>query len=396
MSKTPAITRFRTMPATGAAPRVDREAGVIRGASATQAVEALGHGVMLDAKTLKQVADLGNAAGGKGLKVRFTHPGMCSDGLGTMVGHATNFRVEGDRVPCDIALDPSSKTSPRGDQYNYVLDMAERNPTDFGLSIVFSGSPVFVLEDGSEVEAIWSCGKYQKPKNAVGGDLPLARVDKLYAVDFVDEPAANRDGLFASADLVAAFSATSSETAEQAFAAIDRLRDELGLSVVDVGRFAERYLRARLHTTTPPETDMKLSAPRLAALKSEFPDQTALIIDLAVADKDEAEIRGELAKAGLASLNAKVTALEGKVAEGATALAAEKAEHDKTKSKLAALEKLGAPKDPGGSPTDTDPEAVLKAKWEGLTADQRGGYANDFEAFSALEKIESGKFKPQA
>jgi hypothetical protein len=381
MSKPATITRFRTMPATGAAPRVDRDAGVIRGASATQAVEALGHGVMLDAKTLQQVADFGNAAGGKGLKVRFTHPGMCSDGLGTMVGHATNFRVEGDRVPCDITLDPSSKTSPRGDQYSYVLDMAENNPNDFGLSIVFSGEPVYVLEDGSEVAAIHSCGKYQKPKNAVGGDLPLARIEKLYAVDFVDEPAANRDGLFASADLVAAFSETSSETAEQAFAAIDRLRDELGLSTVDVGRFAERYLRARLNSTTNPETDMKLPAARLAALKAEYPDHSSQIIDLAVADKDESEIRSELAKASLAALSAKAT-------EAVTALATEKAEHDKTKAKLAALEKLGAPKDPGGSPTDTDPEAVLKAKWEGFSVDERKAYGNEFAAFRALKIAE--------
>ena len=38
------------------------EAHVLRGVSAMQAVEALGHGLMVDRTSLQQFADLGNAA----------------------------------------------------------------------------------------------------------------------------------------------------------------------------------------------------------------------------------------------------------------------------------------------------------------------------------------------
>ena len=49
-----------------------------------QAVEALGHGMMIDEVTLDQVVAYGNVLA-KGVKCRFTHPGLSSDGLGSLL-----------------------------------------------------------------------------------------------------------------------------------------------------------------------------------------------------------------------------------------------------------------------------------------------------------------------
>lgn len=383
MSTTAKITRFRTTPATGASPRVDRDAGVIRGASAAQAVEALGHGVMLDQKTLQQVVALGNAAGGKGLKVRFTHPGMCSDGLGTLIGHATNFRVEGDKALCDIQLDESAKTSPKGDLYTYVLNLAEKNPADFGLSIVFSGPVVWVLDNGSEVDAIWSCGEYQRPKNAIGGDLPLARVEKLYATDAVDEPAANRDGLFS-----AAFSATGSEKAEQAFAAVDDLLSQFGIDLDRAEQFAQRYLAARRTTPTPEPAMPKavlLSALAVLALAAEFPGQDELLKKSVEDGDDEATVRGKLSTANATALQAKVADLTKQLAEKDSAHKSEIEKKDKAFADLQAkhdiLAKLATAQDPGADAAvfATD-EEKLRAQFE-ADPKLKANFGGEFKAY---------------
>lgn len=378
MSTAPDIFRFRTLPVISAPESIDADKGVIRGVSAMQAVEALGHGMTIDAATLDQVAKLGNAATGKGIKVRFGHPGACDNALGTLVGHATNFRVVGDKVLNDITLSESASVSPKGNLRAYLLKLAQENPRDFGMSVVIKAKRAWKLAAGGEAISD------KRPENAVG-DLPFARVQELKAVDFVDEPAANRDGLFADADLVAAFSGTSAD-AEDAFATLDDLRARMGLSVVDVGRFAERYLRARLHATpTNPETDMKLPSARLAALKSEYPDQSALIIDLAVADKDEGEIRSELSKANVSALSAKVADLAKQLADKD---AAHKAAIDKKDKELTdlhskhdAIAKLGKEaKDPGSDASAATGDAVEQA-WSQMSQEQRSPFFGDLAVY---------------
>jgi hypothetical protein len=354
MNVAPDIFRFRTAPTTSAPESVDVAAGIIRGVSAMQAVEALGHGMAIDATTLEQVAKLGNAATGKGIKVRFGHPGACDNALGTMVGHATNFRVSGDKVLNDITLSDAASVSPKGNLRAYLLKLAQENPRDFGMSVVIKAQRAWKLDGGGEVIT-----QKERPANAIG-DLPFARVQELKAVDFVDEPAANRDGLFSDADLVAAFSGTSNATADDAFAALDDLRDRLGLSVLDVARFAQRYLTARRTEPTPEPTPatgttMKLSAALILALASEFPQFLPVINAAATAGDDEAQVRSKIGDARLAALTSEVTELKAKQIADATALATEKADHAKTTAKLAALQKLGgaAAIDPGGAPADT-------------------------------------------
>lgn len=189
--------------------RVDREAHVLYGVSAMQAVEALGHRLMVDRLTLEQFVDLANSKA-HGLKSRFTHPGLSADGLGKHLGRIRNFRIEGDKALGDLYLSETAAKSPHGDLREYVESLADEDPEAFGLSVVVDGYGAWQLADGSEQED----DDTGKPRDAVGR-YPALRVTEAYAVDAVDEPAANRDGLFG------AFSGTTSELAARVYGLLD-------------------------------------------------------------------------------------------------------------------------------------------------------------------------------
>lgn len=171
---------------------IDREKGIIYGYSVISAGPALGHDMHVDAITLNQVVELGNASK-HGIKSRFDHPNASSTSMGTFLGRTKNFRQSGDRVLGDLHLSESAKDAPQGDLYTYVLGLAERDPQAFGASIVFDGKAEYQLEpDGT------------KKKDAQGNPLPrLARVEQLIASDVVDEPAANPGGMFEHGDSLA-------------------------------------------------------------------------------------------------------------------------------------------------------------------------------------------------
>jgi hypothetical protein len=202
--------------------RVDRENHVIFGVSAMQAVEALGHKLMVDAKTLEQFVALANATA-HGLKSRFTHPGLSADGLGKHLGRIRNFRVEGDKAIGDLYLSETAAKSPHGDLRDYVETLAEEDPEAFGLSVVVDGYGAWQLADGTEASA-----GDGKPATAIG-KYPSLRVTAAYAVDAVDEPAANRDGLFS------AFTGTTSELAARVYGVLDHEPDAPAL----IDRFLE-------------------------------------------------------------------------------------------------------------------------------------------------------------
>jgi hypothetical protein len=156
---------------TAGKPQVDREAGVIRGFKVATLGEAKGHGVIVDDQTLAQLISLGNADL-IGIKSRFWHPDT-RDGLGSLIGFASNFRRDGDSVIADLTLSPAASKSPLGDLADYILTLAESAPSAFGASpsVKFSTEKIR------------------------GQKLPSLRITKLRAVDLVDEPATN-DGLF--------------------------------------------------------------------------------------------------------------------------------------------------------------------------------------------------------
>ena len=143
---------------------IDSEAGIIRGVSLITKGPALGHGVMIDDKTLEQVKAAAEQYSG-GLKVKLNHSG----GAGDIVGYIDTLRVSGEKLLGDLHL---LQTSPHR---AYILEIAERIPDTFGLSIAFSG-----------------------PAEKSADKLTtLQRCSEIYSVDLVSEPAANPNGFFA-------------------------------------------------------------------------------------------------------------------------------------------------------------------------------------------------------
>jgi hypothetical protein len=143
---------------------IDAEAGVIRGVSLITKGPALGHGVMIDDKTLEQVKTAAEQYTG-GLKVKLNH----SSGAGDIVGYIDTLRIDGEKLLGDMHL---LQNSPHR---AYILEIADRIPDTFGLSIAFSG-----------------------PSEKSSDKLTtLQRCSEIYSVDLVDSPAANPSGFFA-------------------------------------------------------------------------------------------------------------------------------------------------------------------------------------------------------
>jgi hypothetical protein len=188
---------FRARTATANASEIDREGGmygfgVINGASIITRGEALGHDLWVDADFLSDVTAAGNAKN-TGLKARFTHPGLSSDGLGTYLGKVHNLRTEGDRVIGDLHFQESATKTPDGNLAEYVMQLAEDAPEDFGISIVFDHDAA-----ASELHRLENTqgGRFVSPDEDNRNNYPHARLQQLRAADVVDSPAANPDGLF--------------------------------------------------------------------------------------------------------------------------------------------------------------------------------------------------------
>lgn len=190
------LKHFRAKVAKGA-DRVDRSGGrfgygMISGVSVITRGEALGHEMWVDAAFLQQTADAINARS-EGLKARFTHPGMSSDGLGNYLGKVANARLSGDRVLADLHFAEAATKNPDGNLADYVMTLAEDAPEDFGVSIVFDVDTEAIDRETAENTAN---GRFVSPDELNRNNYPHARMSSLRAADVVDSPAANPDGLF--------------------------------------------------------------------------------------------------------------------------------------------------------------------------------------------------------
>jgi len=164
-------------------------ATVIRGVSVCTAGEAKGHGVQLDRSFIQECYSQASTMK-LGLKARFGHPSMCNEALGTYVGRFRDFTVvdDGQRLLADFYLAESARKAPGGDLHSYIAEYAKEDPDSFGTSIVFQmGDSYTINEDG------------EKDFESEAGDREVfASCKKLFACDFVDEPAANPGGLFSA------------------------------------------------------------------------------------------------------------------------------------------------------------------------------------------------------
>ena len=175
--------------------RIDFQKGIIFGVAVNTEGEALGHGVHLERSFVEDITAHGNISP-KGLKARFGHPNMSSTAIGTYIGRYKNFRTEetssGQAISrADLHLSLSAQKAPQGNLYSYILEMADKEPDMFGLSIVFSHKSLYYYNDQGEREE----GRGSKTFVELGKpDDPDC--GKLHACDVVDEPAANPSGLF--------------------------------------------------------------------------------------------------------------------------------------------------------------------------------------------------------
>lgn len=157
-----------------ASARIDTEAGILLGVSVITEGEARGHDMFIDATTLGQVRDCIAAFGDDGVKVKVNH----WSGFEGIVGTLRNPRIDGIQLRADLHLLATHEARAK------ILEMAEQMPSQFGLSIAFSG-------ESEEREVGSDAGQIK---------ANFARCQELYSVDLVDDPAANPTGLFSNGE----------------------------------------------------------------------------------------------------------------------------------------------------------------------------------------------------
>ena len=170
-------------------------AGIIRGVSVITRGEALGHEMWIDADFLSDVTGAINAsqAASGGVKARFTHPGLSSDGMGRYLGRLTNAQTVGEQVYADLHFAEAATKTPDGNLADYVMTLAEEDPEAFGLSIVFEHD----MESSEQHYAEnTQNNRFVSPDEDNRNNFSHARLSRLRAGDVVDEPAANPNGLF--------------------------------------------------------------------------------------------------------------------------------------------------------------------------------------------------------
>lgn len=167
---------------------IDRENGVLFGVTIARLGPTKSHGGIIDRVFLAQIVEQA-ALRPQGLKARFGHPNLCSAALGTYLGRFKNYALHDDCVKADLYLDSTAKNTPNGNLFDYILDMAEKNPDMLGASIVF---------EAAEFEKDETENK--------GSDSRRFRLKNLRATDIVDDPAAT-DSLFSADSMPAMASA---------------------------------------------------------------------------------------------------------------------------------------------------------------------------------------------
>ncbi len=188
---------FRRLSFAVAGFNVDRQAGILKNLCLLAANrEAKGHGIYVDAETIKTGhAILAERKQLKGAIRHLSWDEYFSKGADRVLdfpGWFAGFSIKGEQLVAEkfefyetFRNDPEQSKS-----FARIMEMAEKTPDLFGLSIEAWGYVVFVAEDGKEYGT--------KPDGvALKYDgVPALRITDLFFAAFVDEPAAT-DGLFA-------------------------------------------------------------------------------------------------------------------------------------------------------------------------------------------------------
>ncbi len=143
--------------------------------------EAKGHGILVDERTLEQLASLTQ---GKKIPAYLTHAGASSDRLGGEIGMFSDFKRDGDRLRAEFSF-LKSFASQQPALHATLVELAKDYPDQLGISIVALTRGAWPLSDGSEV-----ADDGERPDLALYG-MPSMRVLQVKSADFVQQPAAN-------------------------------------------------------------------------------------------------------------------------------------------------------------------------------------------------------------
>lgn len=220
---------------------VDRDNKMLRGYIVAEKgpFKSAGRGEF-DTPALNKIVELGNQST-VGLKSRFTHPGLSSDGLGNFLGRSRNFRMDGDSIArADLHFDPVAFNGPKGNLAQYVMDMAESDPLAIGSSLVLKSEKTYRLGDDG------------RPKKDEKGDElpPLWMPTRLRASDIVDEGDATNSLLSVDEldDLPDAEVREVWQALDRVFGGQERLTIDARAKA-----FLERYLNHRFGPATAPK-----------------------------------------------------------------------------------------------------------------------------------------------
>jgi len=276
------LVRLEALPQRASRLTVDRSyPGRIEGVSLITTGPAAGHGFEVDVTTVDQVTEYA-----EGLRGRWTHGDLSSDGLGRHLGRWENVHAEpfwlcqscsvevthGLACPTcqeapttevravgDFAFDRSAyKLRPDGLDVPapvYLMDRAEEDPHSLGISLVarfaFEEEPAFEDEEPARLARI------------------PARGDLLRG-DWVADPAANPVGLHAGTD-------TPSELTEGAVRALDGIVARIGKeqaktrALAFLARYFGDVFEEEVHAEAAlPETELGALRARVDALKDEL------------------------------------------------------------------------------------------------------------------------------
>lgn len=163
---------------------VDRDAKALRGYVVAQEGPFKSGRGEFDGRALRQIAQLMRREP-KGLKSRFTHPDLSSDGLGKHLGRARNPWMDTIETPAgpreavraDLHFAESAFNTPSGDLASYVMDLATEDPDAISSSLVIEPQEEHRLNrDGT-----------QKVDDDGNPMPPLWRPVRLHASDIVNE-----------------------------------------------------------------------------------------------------------------------------------------------------------------------------------------------------------------
>ena len=329
---------------------IDEENEVLHDVQITLEGEALGHGVWLDREFCEAVAEQGNATGDVGLKVRYGHPAMCSDAIGTELGRAKNFRVvDLDRtvdgqtvkaagVVADVYLLKSAHAAPQGDIAKHVIETAKEDPGQFGQSIVFTYADWVVKDaDGNRHSYVEECECEDETKRKSANQWYAQSADgkeyvvlgKLLGSDFTDTPAAT-DGIFSTGTLA--------EEAETMLAEHPQIVELLEKHPKSVVEFLERT-----------GLDKKLESARLSGLQ-------------AAKDRELAEMSAKY-KGDLAAMKERHEAQIAELRSANETISAQLAERDRELAEArSSVERLAADCEKAMADLATTGEQLSKAK----------------------------------